>query len=86
MGSVYRATDLVLNRPVALKLLRSEVARDEAALERMKQEILLASRVSHPRVLRIHDFGEADGVRFISMAWMAGVHSARLHLTRRRTA
>jgi serine/threonine protein kinase/tetratricopeptide (TPR) repeat protein len=72
MGTVYRAIDIDLNRTVALKIVRAELVSDPASLERLKQEILLASRISHRHVLRIHDLGEADGLRFISMAWMDG--------------
>src|SRR5579884_538945 len=72
MGRVYRATDLDLHRSVALKVVRPELAEDSDSLEKLKQEILLASRISHRHVLRIHDLGEADGLRFISMAWVDG--------------
>lgn len=72
MGRVYRATDLELNRTVALKVIRAELAQDPGIVARLNQEIRLASEVSHPHVLRIHDLGEADGIRFISMAWVDG--------------
>jgi serine/threonine protein kinase/tetratricopeptide (TPR) repeat protein/TolB-like protein len=72
MGKVYRATDLDLNRTVALKVVRPELAGDPDHFERLKREILLASRVTHRHVLRIHDLGEADEVHFISMAWVDG--------------
>jgi eukaryotic-like serine/threonine-protein kinase len=72
MGRVYRATDLDLNRTVALKVIRAELADDAVMVARLKQEIRLASEISHPHVLRIHDLGEAEGIRFISMAWVEG--------------
>lgn len=78
MGVVYRATDLDLNRTVALKVIRPELIADPRSIERLKQEILLASRVSHRNVLRIHDLGEAGGLRFISMAWVEGQDLAHL--------
>jgi len=78
MGKVYRAIDLELNRTVALKVVRPELANDPQSVERLKQEILLASRISHPHVLRIHDLGEADGLRFISMACVDGENLAEL--------
>lgn len=78
MGKVYRATDLDLGRTVALKVVRSELAGDPQNFERLKREILLASRVTHRHVLRIHDLGEADGVRFVSMAWVDGEDLATL--------
>lgn len=78
MGKVYRATDLDLNRTVALKVVRPERARDAESIQRLKQEIALASRISHKNVLRIHDLGEVDGLRFISMAWADGDNLAHL--------
>ena len=52
MGVVYRATDLTLGVPVALKLLRPELAQREGVFERFRQELLLARQVSSPRVVR----------------------------------
>lgn len=78
MGKVYRATDLHLNRTVALKVVRPERTGDSESVERLKQEISLASRISHKHVLRIHDLGEADGLRFVSMAWADGDNLAQL--------
>ncbi len=78
MGTVYRAIDLDLNRTVALKIVRGELLDDPKSLERLKHEIRLASRVSHRNVLRVHDLGEAEGLRFISMAWMEGDDLERL--------
>jgi tetratricopeptide (TPR) repeat protein len=72
MGRVYRATDLELNRTVALKVIRAELAQHSVIVARLNQEIRLASEISHPHVLRIHDLGEADGIRFVSMAWVEG--------------
>ncbi len=72
MGKVYRATDMDLGRTIALKVVRAELAGDPQSFERLKREILLASQVTHRHVLRIHDLGEADSVRFVSMAWVDG--------------
>ncbi|MBW3549358.1 MAG: serine/threonine protein kinase, partial [Proteobacteria bacterium] len=55
MGVVYRATDLTLDIPVALKLLRPELAQRAGAFERFRDELLLARQVSSPHVVRIHD-------------------------------
>jgi serine/threonine-protein kinase len=82
MGRVYRATDLELNRTVALKVILTELADDRTTAARLKDEIRLASEISHPHVLRIHDLGEADGIRFISMAWVEGEDLD--HLIKRR--
>jgi len=81
MGKVYRARDLDLDRTVALKVVRPELASDAHGLLRLKHEISLASQISHRHVLRIHDLGEANGLRFVSMAWADGEDLG--HLLRR---
>jgi serine/threonine-protein kinase len=74
MGVVYRARDRQLDEVVALKLLRPDaLAQDPTLLERFKQEIKLARRITHRNVLRTHDFGEAGGVPYISMEYFDGV-------------
>lgn len=78
MGSVYKAWDLELDRAVALKLVRPELASKPESFEKLKQEILLASRVSHRNILRIHDLGEVDGLKFISMAYVDGPDLSKL--------
>lgn len=72
MGTVYKAFDRDLDRVVALKLLRQEMVSDSSALKRFKQELLLASRISHRNILRIHDLGDVGGLKFISMAYVEG--------------
>ncbi len=72
MGTVYKAYDRDLDRVVALKLLRAELTADSDAMRRFKQELLLASKISHKNILRIHDLGDAGGVKFISMAFVDG--------------
>jgi eukaryotic-like serine/threonine-protein kinase len=72
MGRVYKAYDKDLDRTVAIKVLQPELASDPVAMQRFKQELLLASKISHRNILRIHDLGEADGVKFISMAFIEG--------------
>ena len=72
MGAVYRAYDRELDRIVALKLIRPELGADPAISQRFRQELLLASKVSHKNILRIHDLGEANGTKFISMAYVEG--------------
>ena len=74
MGVVYRARDRQLDEVVALKILRPEVlAADSSLLDRFKQEIKLARRITHRNVLRTHDFGEAGGIPYISMEYFEGV-------------
>lgn len=72
MGKVYRARDLDLDRTIALKIVRPELSSQPQMLSRLKHEISLASQISHKNVLRIHDLGEASGLRFVSMAWADG--------------
>jgi len=72
MGAVYRATDLELNRTVALKVIRPELAREKAIVERFKQELLLAHQVTHRNVIRIYDLSEAEGIKFITMEYVDG--------------
>jgi serine/threonine-protein kinase len=72
MGAVYKAYDKELNRVVALKLVRPELTSDASSMGRFKQELLLASKISHKNILRIHDLGEVEGVKFISMAYVEG--------------
>jgi eukaryotic-like serine/threonine-protein kinase len=72
MGAVYLAYDQDLGRQVALKLVRPELMVYPGAMERFRQELLLASKVSHRNILRIHDLGDAGGMKFISMAYVDG--------------
>jgi serine/threonine-protein kinase len=72
MGAVYRAFDTELERTVALKLVRPELAVNPQTMKRFKQELLLASRISHKNILRIHDLGDSGGIKFITMAFVDG--------------
>ena len=55
MGEVYRANDLILGQPVALKFLPIEMAQDEQILNRFRNEVRVARQVSHPNVCRVYD-------------------------------
>src|SRR5882762_610630 len=72
MGKVYKARDRELDRIVAIKVLRPDLMTDPMAMQRFKHELLLASSISHPNILRIHDLGEYNAVKFISMAYVDG--------------
>ncbi len=72
MGAVYKAMDRELDRPVALKLIRPQLAANPSILARFKQELLLAHQVTHKNVIRIYDLGDADGVKFITMEFVEG--------------
>ena len=72
MGAVYKAKDLELNRIIALKVIRPELASNPEILQRFKQELILARQVTDRNVIRIFDLGEAGGVRFITMEYVEG--------------
>lgn len=73
MGVVYKATDTHLDETVAIKTLPGDVmTRSPEDLERFKREIRLARRITHRNVLRTFDYGEAEGVYFISMEFVRG--------------
>src|SRR5260370_13287167 len=72
MGAVYKAGDVELERLVALKLIRPDLASHPEILRRFKQELILAREVTHPNVIRIFDLGQASGVRFITMEYVEG--------------
>jgi hypothetical protein len=78
MGEVYRADDLKLRQPVALKFLPPGLAGDPARLARLLNEVRVARQVSHPNVCRVHDIGEADGLHFLSMEYVDGEDLASL--------
>jgi predicted Ser/Thr protein kinase len=72
MGEVYRADDLTLGQPVALKFLPETTAHDPTALERFHNEVRIARRISHANVCRIYDIGESEGLVFLSMEYVDG--------------
>ena len=72
MGAVYKAADREVDRIVALKVIRPEMASNPEILARFKQELLLSSRVTHHNVIRIYDLGEAQGAKFITMEYLDG--------------
>jgi eukaryotic-like serine/threonine-protein kinase len=72
MGAVYKARDVELDRLVALKVIRPELAVHEEILQRFKQELILARKITQKNVIRIFDLGEAEGVKFITMEFIEG--------------
>ncbi len=72
MGEVYRADDLKLRQPVALKFLPEALSKDPKKLERFLHEVRVARQVSHPNVCRVYDIAEAEGQHFISMEYVDG--------------
>jgi hypothetical protein len=78
MGEVYRADDLTLDHPVALKFLPDGVAHDPARLAQFHNELRIARQVSHKNVCRLYDLGDADGRQFITMEYVDGEDLASL--------
>jgi ketosteroid isomerase-like protein len=72
MGVVYRATELSLGRPVALKLLAPERARDEEFRERFQRESRMAAAIDHPNVIPVYAAGEHDGSLYLVMRYVSG--------------
>ncbi len=72
MGAVYKAQDRELDRTIALKVIRPDLASNPEVLARFKQELLTARQVTHRNVVRIFDIGEADGIKFITMEYLVG--------------
>ena len=64
LGEVYRARDTRLNREVAVKVLSEHLTADPSALQRFEREAQAVAALSHPNILAIHDFGEAQGVLY----------------------
>ncbi len=78
MGEVYRADDLKLGQPVALKFLPPKLASEPAWIERFYAEVRHARGVSHPNVCRVYDVGEIEGRHFLSMEYVDGEDLASL--------
>ena len=78
MGEVYRADDLTLDQPVALKFLPDRRRRDPTRLAQFHNELRVARQVSHKNVCRLYDLGEADGRRFLTMEYVDGEDLASL--------
>jgi pSer/pThr/pTyr-binding forkhead associated (FHA) protein/predicted Ser/Thr protein kinase len=72
MGVVYRADELALQRPVALKLIRPEYSQDERFRERFRRESKIAAAIDHPNVIPVFDAGDEDGVLYIMMRLVEG--------------
>jgi serine/threonine-protein kinase len=73
MGVVYKVRDRELDDLVALKMLKRDVWGDRELLDRLKSELKLARKITHPNVLRTFDFGDVDGIPFITMEYVRGI-------------
>ncbi len=72
MGVVYRARQRSLDRVVALKVIRDEVAEASEYRERFLREVHLAASVDHPHIVSVYDFGDYDGRLTLAMQWIQG--------------
>ena len=72
MANVYLARDLILNRDVAVKILRGDLADDEKFVRRFQREAINASSLSHPNIVEMYDVGEDDGKYYIVMEYVEG--------------
>ncbi len=72
MANVYLAYDVILERNVAIKVLRGDLANDEKFIRRFRREALAASNLSHPNIVKIYDVGEDQGNYYIVMEYIEG--------------
>src|SRR5919107_3240382 len=73
MGIVFRATDLALDRPVALKLIAPSVALDPVFRARFEHECRAAAAIDHPHAVEVFHAGEEDGVLYVTMRYVEGI-------------
>jgi outer membrane protein assembly factor BamB/predicted Ser/Thr protein kinase len=78
MGVVYRAYDSALDRPIALKLLAPDLARQPRLVGRLRREAISAARLHHPNIAILYEFGEDDGAPFLAMEYVPGVSLRQL--------
>lgn len=78
MANVYLAYDTILERNVAVKILRGDLANDEKFVRRFQREALSASSLSHPNIVEVYDVGEDNGVYYIVMEYIDGKHLKQL--------
>jgi len=78
MANVYLAYDTILDRNVAVKVLRGDLATDEKFVRRFQREALSASSLSHPNIVEVYDVGEDNGLYYIVMEYIEGKHLKQL--------
>ena len=80
MSDVYLARDQVLDRPVAVKVLFPEYAKDPTFVERFRREAQAAAKLNHPNVVAVYDWGEELGTYFIAMEYVEGQSLSLIHI------
>ena len=78
MANVYLAYDTILDRNVAVKILRGDLSNDEKFVRRFQREALSASSLSHPNIVEVYDVGEDNGEYYIVMEYIDGKHLKNL--------
>lgn len=77
MANVYLAHDLILDREVAVKVLRFDFQNDQAAIRRFQREALAATELVHPNIVTVYDVGEDDGMQYLVMEYVKGMDLKR---------
>ena len=85
MATVYLAQDLILERPVAVKVLRLDFHTNEAAMRRFQREAQSATQLVHPNIVSVYDVGEEDGTKLLVMEYVERNGFERVH-SRERTS
>lgn len=82
MANVYLAKDLILDREVAVKVLRFDFQNDQSAIRRFQREALAATELVHPNIVAVYDVGEEDGMQYLVMEYVRGMDLKRYIQTR----
>src|SRR5438270_14099766 len=86
MGVVYRATQLALGRPVAVKAIAPELVEEASYRERFKRESQLAASIDHPNIIPVYEAGESAGTLYLIMRWVEGTDLRALLSAERRVS
>ena len=83
MSNVYKATDLILERTVAVKILAEHLSDDERFVARFRREALAVAKLIHPNIVQVYDTGKDDGRHYIVMEYVSGRSGAQISTTSR---